>query len=98
MGSEGRSPLKLIIEVPEPGFYMVHLVAEGGGFVLTSTTCYGVSGTVVDDDVGLVVLAADNDLDGDTFSDDLDRWCGARADAGFTCATGCTGALAGGAT
>jgi len=96
VGADASRPLRLVVEVPGPGLYMVHLVAEGGGFVLASTTCYAVSGPTVDDDVGLAVLAADVDRDGDTFADDLDRWCAARASAGFSCTTGCTGALAGG--
>jgi hypothetical protein len=84
----------LVVETP--GAYAFHLVgmptASSGlsdDHRLVATTCHDVDGPVTERGVVLAVLEPSDDLDGDTFPDDLDEWCAVRAANGIPCDLRC---------
>jgi hypothetical protein len=100
-GGAADDPLRLSIDLPETGRYAVHVLAtpvEGEplpdgppareGDVLVETRCLEVGGDVTERDWSLAVLHREDDLDGDTFPEEI-AWCIERGLRGAPCDPRC---------
>ncbi|MEM9193028.1 MAG: MopE-related protein [Myxococcota bacterium] len=79
-----REPIRIGVEVDNPGSYLVHVIAlTPGNEVLVGTRCYPVN-QVVRDDILLVRLDPSSDADGDGFPADPSASCRGPGDVPCT--------------
>jgi hypothetical protein len=92
IGAAEGMPLRLNIELPASGRYAVHVVglpADPTGDLAVASVCRDVDGVVFVGGLWLGRLPGELDVDGDSFPEDAEAFCGRQTAEGIGCEASC---------